>query len=66
MDHGTRAPLRFRGSRRRLRQIRMRDYPSPGLWLFLAMIVVLLSVVVPYLASHELTAVRWTSLAIRR
>jgi hypothetical protein len=46
---GVRPARIYRGSRRRLRQIRVRGNGSAGLWMFVAWVAFLLLVVVPWM-----------------
>ena len=55
MDWGTRAPRTFRGTYKRIRRIRMSRHEQVLMWLFVAWLVVLLFVVVPYMARHPST-----------
>ena len=49
---GSRAPKTYRGSRRRLKRIRLRDHGSWELWALLAWLAFLLFVVVPWMIRH--------------
>jgi hypothetical protein len=42
----------FRGSKKRLARIRIRDNMSLGMWCFVALMAMLLLVVVPWLVNH--------------
>jgi hypothetical protein len=42
----------FRGSKKRLARIRMRDNMSLGMWCFVALMALLLFVAVPWLIKH--------------
>jgi len=52
MDWGTRAPKIFRGSRRRMRHIRMRGKESILFWLFVAWLAVLIFIMLPYMVQN--------------
>ena len=50
---GARPARTFRGSRRRVRKIRMRGNGAWEMWLLLAWVLFLLFVVVPWMAEHS-------------
>jgi hypothetical protein len=50
---GARPSRTFRGSRRRVRRIKMRGNSAWELWLLLAWVLFLLFVVVPWMAHHS-------------
>jgi len=53
LTSGTRPPKTYRGSRRRIRQLKMRDHWSLGLWLLVAWVVFLILVVLPWMIRHS-------------
>jgi hypothetical protein len=46
--------MAYRGSRRRVRQIRMRDNWTPGMWLVVGVVAVALFGLMPWLIRHPL------------
>jgi amino acid permease len=61
MDWGTRAPRSFRGTYKRIRRVRMVRRERVLVWLFVAWLVVLLFMLLPYVARHSTTEHEWHS-----
>jgi len=54
MKGSSRSGRSYRGSKARMRRIRLRGNSSPGMWIFLGVVAVALFVLMPWLIKHPI------------